>query len=242
MASMLNCKGIIEKYRKMSQIFSVCLLVGRKREGEGSRFFFRLPKEAGWSAADAVDADGMWDTGPAESSLNISPQASAYADSAYFSNINGTYDETLDFADSCRHYLNDYLSPAVSAAPTRLLPLGRPSLMPPEISWYHDSLATNYDILLSMRNESAVAALALHQWQVYQYNNRIYTQLFKEMSADSTLDDYCRKMQQSQTNKQVAIILLVLLFLMILAVVTGRWWSRWEKRRNASRNSRTSWN
>jgi cell division protein FtsL len=43
--------------------------------------------------------------------------------------------------------------------------------------------------------------------------------LFKELSADSTLDDYCRKMQQSQTNRQVAIILLVLLFVSILAAV-----------------------
>jgi hypothetical protein len=73
-----------------------------------------------------------------------------------------------------------------------------------------------------MRNESAVAALALHQWQLYHYNNRIYTQLFKELSADATLTDYCRKMQQSQTNKQVAIILLVLLFVSILVAVIGQ--------------------
>ena len=94
--------------------------------------------------------------------------------------------------------------------------MGNPSLMAPEIKWFHDSLKTNYQVILDIRNESAVAALALHQWQLYSYNNRIYTQLFKELSADNTLGDYCRTMQQSQTNKTIAVILLVL---MLLAIV-----------------------
>lgn len=77
-------------------------------------------------------------------------------------------------------------------------------------------MKTNYHIILDIRNESAVAALALHEWQLYSYNNRIYTQLFKEMSADNTLGDYCRNMQQSQTNKTIAIILLILLMISIV--------------------------
>ncbi|WP_239104805.1 DUF5113 domain-containing protein, partial [Klebsiella quasipneumoniae] len=36
------------------------------------------------------------------------------------------------------------------------------------------------------------------------------------MSADNTLGDYCRNMQQSQTNKTIAVILLVL---MLIAIV-----------------------
>ena len=85
--------------------------------------------------------------------------------------------------------------------------MGNPSLIAPEIKWFHDSVSTNYHIILDMRNESAVAALALHEWQLYSYNNRIYTQLFKEMSADNTLGNYCLTMQQSQTNKTIAVIL-----------------------------------
>jgi hypothetical protein len=88
----------------------------------------------------------------------------------------------------------------------------------PEIVWLHDSVNTNYDIILDIRNESAVAALALHQWSLYNYNNRIYTSLFKELSADSSLGDYCRTMQQSQTNKTVAVILLLLV---LLALIPG---------------------
>ena len=41
---LMNCKGIIEKYRKTSQLFSVCTLQAESEEGRGSRFFFRLPK------------------------------------------------------------------------------------------------------------------------------------------------------------------------------------------------------
>ena len=88
--------------------------------------------------------------------------------------------------------------------------------MAPEIQWFHDSLNVNYEVILDMRNESAVAALALHEWQTYSYNNKIYTQLYKEMSADNTLADYCRTMQQSQSNKRIGIILLVLVLLAIL--------------------------
>ena len=142
--------------------------------------------------------------------------ASIYADSAYFSNINGTYERTLQFADSCRYYLNKYYQKLYPNGDLLLLQLGNPSLVAPEIQWFHDSLDVNYSIILDMRNESAVAALALHEWQVYSYNNKIYTQLYKELSADNTLADYCRTMQQSQSNKRIAIILLMLVLFSIL--------------------------
>ena len=88
--------------------------------------------------------------------------------------------------------------------------------MPAEIQWYHDSLDVNYQIILDIRNESAVAALALHEWALYAYNNKVYTQLFKELSADNTLADYCRTMQQSQSNRRIAVILLIVTLLLIV--------------------------
>ena len=209
---LLNCKGIIEKYRKTSQIFSVCVIGATSTLGHGSRLFFRLPKGIlrlvilfllNVSCIMSFAADPL-------------AKASAYADSAYFSNINGRFERTLQFADSCRHYLNQHYLALRPDGHDQMLSLGNPSLMAPEIAWYHDSLATNYHVILDIRNESAVAALALHQWQLYAYNNRIYTQLFKEMSADNKLGEYCRAMQQSQTNKTIAVILLVLLLLSIV--------------------------
>ena len=58
-----------------------------------------------------------------------------------------------------------------------------------------------------------MAALALHEWQLYRYNNKVYTQLFKELSADASLGNYCRAMQRSEVNKNMAIWILVVLLL-----------------------------
>ena len=217
---LLNCKGIIEKYRKMSKIFSVCLLSAESHQGKGSRFFFRLPLGLVRILLLLLASNLPSLSSMAQPDDHLS-HASAFADSAYFSNVDGTFERTLAYADSCRCHLNAfYRHSHPSAAPDTLLRTGDPSLIPSEIIWFRDSMKVNYNILLTMRNESAVAALALHEWQLYQYNNRIYTQLFKEMSADATLYEYCRRMQQSQTNKQVAIVLLfILLFFILLAVV-----------------------
>ena len=211
---LINCKGIIEKYRKLSQIFSVCTISAESQKGRGSRFYFRLPKKMLTLLLALLSLAGT-----AFSQDNSLQRASSYADSTYYLNIRGQYHRSLEYADSCRQSLNQYYKTLNANASDTLLPLGDLSTTPPEINWLHDSIAVNYQILLDMRNESAVAALALHEWQLYEYNNRIYTQLFKELSADSSLDSYCRTMQQSQTNKQVAIILLVFLFLAIIIVV-----------------------
>ena len=145
-------------------------------------------------------------------------RAAIYADSAYFSNINGTYERTLLFADSCMECLNVHYSSQHPKDTVFMQREGDMSATPPEVQWLHDSIATNYNLILDIRNESAVAALALHQWQLYAYNNRIYTLLFKEMSADNTLADYCRAMQQTKTNRTIAVVLLLLALLAILPI------------------------
>ena len=219
---LLNCKGIIEKYRKISQIFSVCQIAATSKLGQGSRLFFRLPKGILRMLILGMLLSGSALTGygqqpkPTPTDSDPLAQASAYADSAYFCNINGQYERTLVFADSCIDCLNRQYLSLQPRGRYLMRSIGNPSLIAPEIKWLHDGLDVNYHIILDIRNESAVAALALHEWQIYSYNNRIYTQLFKEMSADDTLGDYCRTMQQSQTNKTIAIILLVILALAIL--------------------------
>jgi hypothetical protein len=122
----------------------------------------------------------------------------------------------LQFADSCYKYLNLQYNTLRPNSQLLMVSQGNSSQMPAEIQWYHDSIDINYQIILDIRNESAVAALSLHQWSLYNYNNKVYTQLFKEMSADNTLADYCRTMQQSQINKRIAVMLLIVLLLLIV--------------------------
>ena len=211
---LMNCKGIIEKYRKMSQLFSVCSLSAESEEGRGSRFFFRLPKGVQRMVLlcliTVVSPPSMLQAKDYLSDAHI------YADSAYFSNINGTYGRTLQFADSCRACLNAHYLQQHPKGQLLMTRAGDQSATPSEIQWLHDSVDTNYQIILDIRNESAVAALALHEWALYAYNNKVYTQLFKELSADNTLGDYCRTMQESQTNKRTSVILLLVLLMLIV--------------------------
>ena len=213
---LMNCKGIIEKYRKMSQLFSVCLLSAESEQGRGSRFFFRLPK--GVVRLLAIGFLLFASQTLTAGSQHPSPKTMAhiFADSAYFCNVNGQYERTLMFADSCRYYLNLQYQKQHPNGHLLMTRDGDTSVTPPEIQWLHDSVDVNYQVILDMRNESAVAALALHEWQLYAFNNKVYTQLFKELSADNTLGDYCRTMQQSQQNKHIAIILLLVILLLIL--------------------------
>ena len=228
---LLNCRGIIEKYRKVSKIFSVCMLSVESQIGQGSRFYFRLPKGIARiiiALAMLVPFGDVQATSPVvymgNEEVAVTPddylnRAKSMADSLYNANVNGHHAQALSYADSCRWALNDYLNLLHPHCPDTLLRMGDLSLTPPEILWLYNNVRLDYDILLSMRNESAIAALALHNWELYSYNNRIYTQLYKELSADNTLDDYCRKMQQSQANKTIAVVLLVIVLLAIMLAV-----------------------
>ena len=221
---LLNCKGIIEKYKKVSSIFNICHIEAESEVGKGSVFRFRLPKGIGRmivgvilllassvsSFASQIHQHTLA-TGKVSRELTL---ADAFADSAYFSNINGTYQRTLAFADSAIYYLNQHYLRQYPQG--KNLMVSSPKLsQAAELKWFTDSLKTDYSIILDIRNESAVAALALHQWTLYDRNNKVYTKLFRERSTDNTLPEYVRTMQSSENSKTVAVILLFLLLLQL---------------------------
>ena len=238
---LLNCKGIIDKYKKISSLFSPCNIQAESEPGKGSKFTFRLPcgirkmqmilmlalmligcnipsvvlgstrENVSIHRTDKHRTDRH--RGNKQTS-RLLQKAASYADSAYFSNINGTYERTLAMADSARSYLNRYY---LTLNPDgKYLMVAHPMKgTAAEIQWLHDSLPTNYEIILDIRNESAVAALALHKWELYDSNNKVYTQLFRERSADNSLDNYVRTMQTSENSKAVAIVLLIILLLQL---------------------------
>lgn len=187
-----NCNGIIEKYKKLSRLFSVCLIGAKSKVGEGTRIFFRLPLGrvravvVGLLLAlvtlPQIASDSITSLKVSHESREIAQKkAMNYADSAYLANVQGSYSEALRYADSCRHYVS----------------------------------ANDTTILLDVSNETAVAALALHDWQLYHESNSFYTHLFREASADSSLPQYVRAMQRNNTNKTVAVVLLVMLLMII---------------------------
>ena len=221
---LLNCKGIIEKYKKVSSIFNICRIEAESEVGKGSVFRFRLPKGIGRmivgvilllassvsSFASQIHQHTLA-TGKVSRELTL---ADAFADSAYFSNINGTYQRTLAFADSAIYYLNQHYLRRYPQGKNLMVSCPKLS-QAAELKWFADSVTTDYSIILDIRNESAVAALALHQWTLYDRNNKVYTKLFRERSTDNTLPEYVRTMQSSENSKTVAVILLFLLLLQL---------------------------
>lgn len=214
-----NCRGIIEQYRKISSIFNVCRISVESNEGKGSRFYFRLPKgiihgimvicimalSLPCKAAVYTDTE-----------QHLLKNAEAYADSAYKSNIRGEYHKTIAFVDSAKNILNLYYQRSNPKGMNLMTLIGNIPMDAAELRWFHDKIDVDYGVILSLRDECAVAALALHDWQLYHYNNKVYTQLYKEVSTDRNLAEYCRIMQRAELNKNIAIIILVVLFLIII--------------------------
>jgi hypothetical protein len=143
-------------------------------------------------------------------------KAETFTDSVYANNLRKEYSRSIAFADSAIAYLNLAHRQEYPEETDYLMMLDLTSTEPAEINWFHRHLHTDYDMIVFLRNEISVAALALHDWQLYQYNNKAYTQLYKEKSADNRLESYVRVMQRSESNKQIAMVLLILLLIAIL--------------------------
>lgn len=140
--------------------------------------------------------------------------ASAYADSVYFANVDGDHEQAVVFADSAVAHLNRY---AAQHAPT-LRPLavsGKGDVV--EKNWWMADFETDYFTILDIRNELAIANLALCRWSDYRFNNRAYTELYKLLSEDTSLADYCRRMQRSYREMVALVVLCGVLLLTFLA-------------------------
>ena len=293
---LMNCKGIMEKYRKTNAVFQVCRFGVESTPHRGSRFYFRLPlgvrrtvlllailaqavagysldtaasagavspsvsdtssagvsapsvsdtaacagvsvpsvsdtaASAGVSASSVSDTDAsagasdpsVSDTAASTgaSAVSASPDpfeelldsASLYADEAYYANIDGDYEWALVYIDSAMQCLNrHYHRYAAGAAQPSMTLTGQPGEPPAELAWWKEGFPSDYHVVLDIRNEAAVAYLALKQWVPYSYNNDAYTTLYKLLGEDRSLEGYCRQLERSTGNKRVGMILGILL-------------------------------
>ena len=294
---LMNCKGIMEKYRKTNAVFQVCRFGVESTPHRGSRFYFRLPlgvrrtvlllailaqavagysayhssavsavspsasdtassagvsapsvsdtaacagvsvpsvsdtaASAGVSASSVSDTDAsagasdpsVSDTAASTgaSAVSASPDpfeelldsASLYADEAYYANIDGDYEWALVYIDSAMQCLNrHYHRYSAGAAQPSMTLTGQPGEPPAELAWWKEGFPSDYHVVLDIRNEAAVAYLALKQWVPYSYNNDAYTTLYKLLGEDRSLEGYCRQLERSTGNKRVGMILGILL-------------------------------
>lgn len=232
---LMNCKGIIEKYRKTNELFRVCLFAVESRPGKGSRFYFRLPRGLRRGLVCLIGVLGVCLSGgcsPSQSGAKPESEdaalsyydahlelAAAYADSAYYANVYREHRLALAYADSVVCYLNRHYAEKASRPDVFMSLRGAGDAA--EILWWNERFDTDYHVILDVRNEAAVAALAVKDWDTYQYNNTAYTYLYKLLSRDTSLEKYCVKMEHSSANRAVSIILCVALLLVFLV---GYYW------------------
>ena len=204
---LMNCKSIIDKYRKTNAVFSVCMFNIESRVGQGSRFYFRLPRGVVRSVVTLITfMMTMWCSAAADASL---VKASQYADSVYFANVDGLYDKALTYADSAIARLNDHY--LATNPDGELLMSLRPQGQYTDILLWNSHFDTDYNIILDVRNEAAIAALALKQWNVYRYNNESYFRLYKLVTHDTSLAEISDSIRRANITRQTLIILAILL-------------------------------
>ena len=210
---LMNCKGIIEKYKKTAARFSVCLFGIESTKGKGSRFFFRLPRvmtllllallfhdplhAAGQDSKDVASADSL--------------RAEAFYQKVYESNVEGRYEDALYYADSCLYYIEPalalFISPSISTEEAY------------ELKSFLRGADMNYRLLIALRNEVAIAALALHAWELYLYNNAICIHLHKLYNQDATLPSYCDELAKTEAvSRQLTALLVVMSLLMVFFI------------------------
>ncbi len=222
---LMNCKGIIDKYVKSHPMFSVCRFHVDSVKGKGSRFSFRLPK--GVRKALSILLLMLSVTLPADAQENpdsLLALAYDYAYNAYSLNVDGDSRAALEQARLAFDMLNaDYLE---HGGQGRMLALWD-SLPAAELQWIEERHATDYETVLWIRNEVAVSALALKDWNLYHYNDEAYLKLFKQYFSDSLVEQDCAELQHSNSNLSIAFILFVLVlvtaFLVLFAVYARHW-------------------
>lgn len=248
-----NSYGIIEKYRKTSPLFSVCMFDIESKEGQGTRVYFRLPRVpketphltgSGTSLIKGMlgktlsvlivlilglfggtiqksAAQTMVDSVVVRKPLTLLKRASLEADSAYYNNVKGRYENALAHSKQAIYLLNEDMkqqsnsSEVIDDLPLLTLAGTKETA---ELTWWNSGLATDYYIILDIRNEAAISFLALKQFKEYQYNNYVYANLYRLVSSDRSLESYCAKLKTNTMNRTVGITLCVLV---LFAIIIG---------------------
>lgn len=234
---LMNCKGIIDKYRKTNAIYNVSVFKIDSVPGKGSRFYFRLPlglkrlysivvimlglSSLFTSCIDSIKHDNpmlqLPDSLREHTNDSIYDKwlikASDFANATYYGNINHQYIDALKNADSAIFYLNKHMAEysSVQLSPLQLIGYD----LPAEIDWWNKDFDTDFHIILDVRNEAAIAYLALKSLEGYKYNNDAYTALYKLQSEDHSLEAYCIDIERSSINKTIGIIIIVILLVIL---------------------------
>lgn len=211
---LMNCRGIIEKYKKSDALFSVCSMNIESRKGGGSRFSFRLPK----GVVRCILLLLMILPCKGFAVDNIFDDVRSCADSVYSSNIHGNYTEAFVQARKAFALLNGYYRSTVGGNDTLSMESGAYA----ELDWWRRGIFDEeltediYYNILDIRNELAVASLALQRWQAYRYNNYIYSTLYRLVDEDKAVAMQYERAREAKSLRQALIGISAFLAMVLL--------------------------
>lgn len=212
---LMNCKAVIEKLRKTNRMFSLCRFEVSSELGKGSDFFFSLPSKTlrSFLLILSVSLASI-----AQATVGHLEKASAFADSVYNANVDGDCAKAVVYADSAINHLNEYHKMLYPGDNSMMrLRQGRMS----ELDWFKKEQPFDYELIVSLRNEVAIASLSLQDYELYKYNNEAFNSLYTLTSTNPSLELYCKSIQQANRNKKtilflIASIIIVCLFFFLL--------------------------
>lgn len=205
---LMNCRGIIEKYRKSGKMFDVCQFGVDSTLGSGSRFFFRLPKGVIRTLSSVLFL---------LLPFMVSAQtAEVYLDSMIEANLRSEYDRAVEFADSAISAINvDYMLLTGQTEPHMALYSDDGDYA--EMQWMEDSVEMDYGLIIQVRNEVCLAALSLPDKDLYRYNNEAFIQLNKSITNDLELENICKRLASANADKNLIIALSLIILLLSMS-------------------------
>ena len=124
----------------------------------------------------------------------------------------------MQYADSTFKYINRYYEDFLPEECVSRQLTATGSGME-ELEWLSLGVKADYFLIMGFRNEMAIAALALHDWEKYEFNNRQFTHLYKLLTKDDSLEEFYIRQRNTQINLSVSLALLVFMLFIFSVLI-----------------------